>query len=105
MRISWLRQRCGQPQPVGDALKPLVTCPYRRPGGQPSGGEKVSVDVADAASKERVAVDELPNFGIRGDAGLGQVRQSAQDQRAPPEIAESELADDGPNRQHRSSVE
>jgi hypothetical protein len=37
---------------IGDFVEPLIVRPQRHPWGKPGGGEKVGIDIADAASEQ-----------------------------------------------------
>lgn len=51
------------------------------------------IDVSDAEAEQRVVLDELQDFPLRGDNGLGQIAQVTEDDIAQPQIAKGQLAD------------
>ena len=56
------------------------------------GCKQMGIDVPDANAEKRSAIDEVEDFVIRRDGGLGQLSQSAQHEITFAQITESELA-------------
>jgi hypothetical protein len=53
----------------------------------------MSVNMTDSASEERVMVDEVQYFRIRGDACHGETRQRLQNDFTPAQVAEDTSPD------------
>ena len=62
-----LRNRKGETQCVRRAEQALVVRPELRTGSQPNRSEQMDIDITDAASEQRVTVDECEDFCVRGD--------------------------------------
>src|SRR5260370_24871415 len=94
-----------QAQLSREAPQPLVVRPQLRSFGQSRRGEQMDVDISDAAPEQGVAIDEMQDLRICGDARARQVRHGVQHGLALTQIAQSEFADDEGVGQNHSGVE
>jgi hypothetical protein len=100
-----VRQRGGKAQFRGDRLKPPIARPQSAVGGQPDCGQKVGVDIADAAPEQRLPMDYSLHLVIHGYHGLRQFAQAAEDGLSLLQIGQREFADDKRMAQNLSIVE
>ena len=91
MDVSWDDRR--QTQPQGEFVQPLVVCPQASSGSETDCGEKMHIDVADAARKQRARLDEMQNLGVRRDSGGRQAEKRPQNTLALAKVAERDFAD------------
>ncbi len=101
--LPWKRHR--QIQFDGDGVQPLIVCPQLRPRCQPNRGEEMDIVISDATPEQGVANDEMQNFRVGCDDGMGQVRQGAQHHLSLTQIAQGEFADDKRMAQNHSGIE
>jgi hypothetical protein len=90
---------------AGDVVKLRVLRPQYRAGRQARGGEQVDVNVANATSEERRALDKTQDFSMLGHLGPREVRQCGQYNSALADLAQGEFAEDIRVRQNMSGVQ
>jgi adenylate cyclase len=79
-----VRQRCRQTELGRDRLQSSVVRPQFGARGKPRGGQEMSIDITDTAPEQRLAIDELQHFSVRGADHLRQPPQHVQNLLTPP---------------------